>query len=127
MKFASKKLSNNSDFNALGCEIRHLIKVNNGELYHCTLSPFKVSLATQHRTIEEIWFFISGHGQIWRCMDDAEELLDVAAGFCIAINPGVSFQIRNLGSEPLCFLVSSLPSWPGDEESVKTNGYWVSQ
>ena len=31
-----------------------------GGLAHCTLAPHGISLAVEHRTIEEIWYFLQG-------------------------------------------------------------------
>ncbi len=47
-------------------EIRLLPSMKGGGLCHCTLRPRRVSKAVKHKTIEEIWYFIQGHGQFWR-------------------------------------------------------------
>jgi len=43
-------------------EIRPLLSMRRGGLAHCTLAPHGISLAVEHRTIEEIWYFLHGRG-----------------------------------------------------------------
>jgi len=53
-----------------------------GGLAHCTLPPHGISLAVKHKTIGEIWYFIEGHGQVWRKQGKREEAVDVGPGTC---------------------------------------------
>lgn len=56
-----------TDYNNLapdGSEIRLLHSMNGGGLVHCTLPAGRVSKPVYHRTIEEIWFFLGGQGQL---------------------------------------------------------------
>ena len=52
---------------------------------HFELGPNQVSKAVTHRTVEEIWYFISGRGQMWRKQGERSEIVDV--------DPGVSLTI----------------------------------
>ncbi len=66
-----------------GSEIRLLLETPRGGLSHCTLPPGAVSLAVRHRTIEEIWYFLGGAGEVWRRLGDREEVVPVGSGFSI--------------------------------------------
>ena len=96
-----------------GSQIRPLPEVSRGGLSHCTLPPGAVSMAVRHATIEEIWYFIAGSGQVWRRREAFEECVDVEPGTCLAIPTGTHFQFRNSGHEPLEFVIATMPPWPG--------------
>ena len=105
-------------------EIRLLLKMKGGGLVHCTLPPGGTSLAVKHKTIEEIWYFIQGQGQVWRRQEDREVIVDVDPGTCITIPTGAHFQFHNTGEVPLCFIIATMPPWPGEEEAVRVQDHW---
>ena len=105
-------------------EIRLLSQCNGGGMAHCTLPPGGVSRAVYHRTVDEIWYFINGSGQVWRKKGKLENVDPVGVGTSLNILCGTSFQFRNTGTEPLCFVIATIPPWPGPEEAAYTNGYW---
>jgi mannose-6-phosphate isomerase-like protein (cupin superfamily) len=109
-----------------GSEIRPLLKTVGGSFAHCTLPAGYTSLAVRHRTVEEIWFFISGKGEMWRKQGDREEVVEVGPGVCLTIPLGTHFQFRNTGEEPLCSLIATMPPWPGSQEAVLVKGRWPS-
>jgi mannose-6-phosphate isomerase-like protein (cupin superfamily) len=49
----------------------------------------------------------------------------VEPGTCLTIPVGTHFQFRNPGREPLCFLIVTTPPWPGAQEAVRVQDYWV--
>jgi len=115
------------DYNELapdGSEIRLLLGLKGGGLCHCTLPPGKTSKAVKHRTVEEIWYFLSGKGEVWRKDNEKEEVVEVIPGTCIDIPLGTHFQFRNTGDKPLCFIISTMPPWPGNDEAIKVKGKW---
>jgi mannose-6-phosphate isomerase-like protein (cupin superfamily) len=105
-------------------EVRLLCEMRGGGVAHCLVPPGHTTLAVTHAHLEEIWYFLSGKGQVWRKHGEHEEVSDVAAGTCVPIQPGVHFQIRNTGEEPLCFLMSTMPPWPGAHEARRVPDYW---
>jgi mannose-6-phosphate isomerase-like protein (cupin superfamily) len=107
-----------------GSQIRLLAAASRGSMCHCTLLPGQVSVAVRHRTVEELWYFISGAGEVWRRLGEAEAVTLVAAGVSLAIPCGCHFQFRNTGAEPLCFVLVTMPPWPGAEEAVAVPGHW---
>lgn len=107
-----------------GSEIRLLANVSRGSMVHCTLPPGSASKAVSHRTVEELWYFISGQGQMWRKLGDHEEVVEVGPGVSLNVPTGTIFQFRNTGEEGLCFVIVTMPPWPGEAEAVRHAGYW---
>lgn len=107
-----------------GSEIRLLAKTKTGEIAHATLPLRGVSLAVKHKSVDEIWYFISGKGQVWRRQGNQEAIVDANKGTCLTIPVGTHFQFRNTGSEPRCFVIATIPPWPGPEEAVRVDDYW---
>lgn len=105
-------------------EIRLLLHMKGGGLAHCTLPPRGVSSAVKHKTVEELWYFIQGHGQVWRKRENREEVVDVGPDTCVAIPTGTHFQFRNTGADPLCFVIATMPPWPGEQEAVRVHDHW---
>lgn len=107
-----------------GSEIRFLARTERGWSVHCTLPPGGVSLAVAHRSVEEIWYFLDGEGEVWRKLGRAEEVTPVKAGISINIPVGAHFQFRNAGMGPLRFVITTMPPWPGDDEAYRVPGRW---
>ena len=107
-----------------GSEIRLLASVDGAGLCHCTLPVGAVSAAVAHRRVEELWYTLSGRGEVWRSGEDGEEQVEVSPGTSLNIPSGVSFQFRNTGAEPLCFVIATIPPWPGPDEALPRSGPW---
>ena len=80
---------------------------------HFTLPPRAVSRAMAHRTVEEVWFFLSGLGRMWRRLGGREETIEVGPGTSISIPVGTHFQFRSDAHEPLAAIGATMPPWPG--------------
>ncbi len=120
-----KELSRDRDVIAPdGSEIRLLSEASRGTMVHCTLRPGEVSVAVAHRTVEEVWYFLEGTGQVWRKHGDNERVADVAPGGSLSIPVGAHFQFRATGDSPLRFLIVTMPPWPGADEAYAVPGYW---
>ena len=107
-----------------GSEIRELVATSRCSMVHCTLPPGKTSLAVAHRTVDEVWHFISGVGQVWRKNDDDESVVDTEPGLGLSIEVGTHFQFRNTGDENLCFIITTIPPWSGEDEAQRVPNYW---
>lgn len=109
-----------------GSEIRLLPLPRNGgaSAAHGTLPAGHVSKAVRHQTVEEVWHFLSGHGELWRAVDDVEQELLVHPGMSVTIPLGTRFQFRSIGDHPLVFLLVTTPPWPGDDEAVRVADHW---
>ncbi len=110
-----------------GSEVRPLVTVGRASMAHCTLPPGAVSRAIRHRTIEELWYVITGTGQVWRKSESREEVVDVAAGCSLTIPTAAHFQFRNTGATPFVFVLATLPPWPGDAEAVRVADFWPTE
>lgn len=91
---------------------------------HFTLGPGQISRAVAHRTVEEVWYFLSGQGRMWRRQGAAEAVVEVAPGVSLALPLGTHFQLRNDGAEPLAAVAVTMPPWPGEDEAYLVEGRW---
>ena len=108
-----------------GSEIRLLHSLGGASVVHCSLPVGAVSIPVRHRRVEEVWFFLSGAGQVWRKQGEREQVLDVAPGVSLTIPLGTQFQFRNTGAVPLEFVITTTPPWPGEDEAVLLDaGRW---
>jgi mannose-6-phosphate isomerase-like protein (cupin superfamily) len=124
--FDTKTLPSNWDAVAPdGSEVRILLGLRGGGMAHFQLAPNQVSTAVTHRTVEEIWYFLSGRGQMWRKQGDRSEIVDVYPGVSLTIPLGTHFQFRTVGSEPLAAVGVTMPPWPGDGEAILVEGMWT--
>lgn len=121
----TKQLSQAPDcFAPDGSEIRLLPATGRASMVHCTLPPGKVSLAVAHRTVEEIWYFLEGRGEVWLKLGADEEVVQVSPGVSLTIPLGAHFQFRNSGDTPLRFVLATVPPWPGDDEAYRVADHW---
>ena len=109
-----------------GSEIRLLPPPRSGiaSLAHCTLRAGQISKAVRHQTVEEVWYFLTGAGELWRAVEDLEEELAVRPGMSVTIPIGTRFQFRSKGDDPLTFILVTTPPWPGDDEAVRVKDHW---
>lgn len=107
-----------------GCEVRLLAQTARGSMAHFTLGPGQVSRAVAHRTVEEIWYFISGQGRMWRRHGREEAIVELTPGVSLALPLGTHFQLRNDGAEPLAAVAVTMPPWPGEDEAYLVEGRW---
>jgi mannose-6-phosphate isomerase-like protein (cupin superfamily) len=126
MIFETKRLPLKPNYLAPdGSEIRLLPTLKGGGLSHCMLPPKCISQAVRHKTVEEIWYFIQGRGEVWRKQGSRSKTVKVAARTSLTIPVGTHFQFRNTGSESLCFLITTMPPWPGSDEAVRAKDHWT--
>jgi mannose-6-phosphate isomerase-like protein (cupin superfamily) len=48
----------------------------------------------------------------------------VHPGICVTIPLHTHFQFRNTGTEPLCFIIATMPTWPGPQEATNVPNHW---
>lgn len=89
-----------------GSDVRVLAGLGSGGMAHFTLPAAQTSPAVAHRTVEEIWFVVSGRGEMWRKL-------------------GTHFQFRAHAGEPLAVIGITMPPWPGDAEAFRVAGPWT--
>jgi mannose-6-phosphate isomerase-like protein (cupin superfamily) len=108
-----------------GSMIRMLLQGKHGGMCHCTLPAGKASEPVYHPRVEEIWYFLSGHGQVWRKQDEQDEVVEVYPNLCLTIPVGTQFQFRATDAAPLECIIVTMPPWLGETDAVKlTQSYW---
>ena len=105
-------------------EVRVLLSLEGGSLAHFQLAPGETSVAVAHHTVEEIWFFLNGRGEMWRKLGKIEQVIAVEPGVCITIPVGTHFQFRSFGPDPLQAIGATMPPWPGPGEAFLVEGRW---
>ena len=125
MNFKTKQLPTTRDAVAPdGSDVRVLLGLKGGGMAHFELGPSQTSKAVTHRTVEEIWFFLSGRGQMWRKQGEQASVVEVFPGVCITIPLGTHFQFRSTGKEALSAIGVTMPPWPGEGEAIIVQGEW---
>jgi mannose-6-phosphate isomerase-like protein (cupin superfamily) len=107
-----------------GSDVRVLLGLAGGLMGHHLLKPGQVSRAIKNQTVEEIWFFLSGRGLMWRKQAEREEVVPLESGVCITIPLGTHFQFRCFGDEPLVAVGVTMPPWPGRDEAIFVDIFW---
>lgn len=126
-EFTAVRLNANPDATAPdGTLVRLLSALAGGSLAHFELPAGAVSHAVAHRTVEEIWYFLSGQGEMWRRCGAEESVVAVEAGVCLTVPLGTAFQFRATSETSLTFLAITMPPWPGAQEAERVEGRWVS-
>ena len=91
--FATKQLPGARDAVAPdGSDVRILLSLGRGSLAHFQLAPGDVSVPVRHVTVEEIWYFLGGRGEMWRQLEGREEVVPVEQGVCVTLPVGTHFQ-----------------------------------
>jgi mannose-6-phosphate isomerase-like protein (cupin superfamily) len=125
-RFETKFLPNEPTTTAPdGSDVRVLLALSGGGMAHFELAAGQVSIAVTHRTVEEIWYVVSGSGKMWRRSDDHEEIVDLEPGLCLSIPLGTHFQFRASAAGPLGVVGVTMPPWPGEEEAIVVPGPWT--
>ena len=122
-RFETKRLPTARDAVAPdGSDVRILLGLSAGGMAHFQLAPGETSVPVAHRTVEEIWYFLAGRGEMWRRLDDHEEVVAVEPGVCITIPLRTHFQFRSFEGEALAAVGVTMPPWPGEGETYKVQG-----
>jgi len=107
-----------------GADIRFLISGRTGNMIHSTVPPHQINRATVHATVDEFWYILEGHGQIWRDNRSESSVTELVPGTSINIPAGTAFQYRNVSSSDLKFICIAMPPWTGDSEATFVEGIW---
>lgn len=123
--FETKRLPPTPDVVAPdGSDVRVLARTERGSMAHFELAPGRASAAIRHRTVDEIWFVLSGRGEIWRKQGNREDIVALEPGVSVTIPVGTHFQFRASGDTALEAVGVTMPPWPGDTEAVPVPGKW---
>jgi mannose-6-phosphate isomerase-like protein (cupin superfamily) len=108
-----------------GTAVRLLLDLAGGSMAHFELPAGAVSHAVTHRTVEEIWYVLSGRGSLWRRFGGVERIEALAPGTAVTMPLGTAFQFRANEDAPLAFLATTMPPWPGMDEALPAAGPWA--
>lgn len=123
--FQTQRLPDDPDVMAPdGAAVRILLGLERGGMAHFSLPPGATSLAVTHRTVEEIWYFVEGRGEMWREQAGRAEVTPVEPGVCITIPLGTAFQFRASDDGWLAAVAITMPPWPGMDEACVVDGAW---
>jgi mannose-6-phosphate isomerase-like protein (cupin superfamily) len=75
-----------------GSNVRILLGLPRGSMAHFELAPADTSTAVTHRTVEEIWYFLAGRGEMWRKLNAHEEVVSIEPETCVTLSLGTHFQ-----------------------------------
>ena len=92
-----------------GTAVRLLLALGGGSVAHFELPAGAVSHAVTHRTVEEIWYVVAGHGRLWRRSGTHERVEALAPGAAVTIPLGTSFQFRAEGDGAFAFVAVTMP------------------
>jgi mannose-6-phosphate isomerase-like protein (cupin superfamily) len=107
-----------------GSEVRILCRTGRGSMAHFTLAPGAIAKAVTHRTIDEVWFVVSGRGRMWLRHGDREEIVEMQEGLSLSIPQGTHFQFHAADDAPLAAVGVAMPPWPGEDEAHVVDGPW---
>jgi mannose-6-phosphate isomerase-like protein (cupin superfamily) len=108
-----------------GSDVRVLLGLKGGGMAHFRIPTGETSIAVTHRTVEEIWYFIEGRGEMWRRFGQAERIDPIEPGVCLTVPLGTHFQLRAIGPTPLGAVGVTMPPWPGEGEACVVEGKWT--
>jgi mannose-6-phosphate isomerase-like protein (cupin superfamily) len=113
-----------------GSDVRVLLGLAGGGMAQFELAAGQTARAVTHRTVEEIWFVVSGHGEMWRKQGEREETVPLGPGVCLTIPLGTHFQFRASAGEGVSAVGITMPPWPGEGEApageaVQVAGPWA--
>lgn len=116
--WTTKRLGVDADYLAPDqSSIRLLAELPSAGLCLCELPAGATSARVQHKTVDELWYVVSGIGEITRSRGEARETTRLAPGTSLTIPQGVAFQFRCIGGSPLQIVIASAPRWPGADEA----------
>src|SRR5688572_18955261 len=92
-----------------GSDVRVLLGLGGGSMAQFQLAAGRISVAVTHRTVDEIWFILSGRGRMWRKQGEYEATVDLEPGCCLTIPLGTHFQFRASESGPLAAIGVTMP------------------
>lgn len=107
-----------------GSKIYRLVEGSKGNLCQCILPVGATSKAISHKTVEELWYFLEGHGEVYLKGIHNDKPTAVYSGTSMVIPVHTTFQFRNTGDVPLKFIITSMPPWPGVSEAESEEGIW---
>ena len=105
-----------------GSDVRVLLRLAGGSMAHFELAPGRVSRAIEHRTVSEIWYVLSGRGEMWRGAARSSRSWPWSPACASRSRPAPGSSSATLGEVPVGAVAVTMPPWPGDEEAIPVDG-----
>jgi mannose-6-phosphate isomerase-like protein (cupin superfamily) len=105
-----------------GMDVYPLLRTTGGSMARFELAAGRTSAAMSHRTVDEIWYVVSGRGDLWRA---GVGLTVLEPDTCVTIPRSTGFQVRGTSAEALVVVAVTMPPWPGDLEAEPVDGPWA--
>jgi mannose-6-phosphate isomerase-like protein (cupin superfamily) len=105
-------------------EVHVLCRSARGSMAAFSLPADAVTKAVAHRSVDELWYVIAGHGRIWRRLAGREEIVELVPGMSVSIPVGTHFQFRCDGDEMLTVIGTTMPPWSAGDEAYAVDGPW---
>lgn len=87
--------------------------------------PKQISHAIKHNINNELWYILSGEGEIWIKHQEQEIISKLEAGVSIFIPEHAEFQFRNTSDTiDLQFICVAMPPWAGPHIVEYVKGPW---
>ena len=91
----------------------------------CKLPPGYVSKPVRHGRVSELWYVISGAGELYRSGINHEQPVALQAGVAVSIPVGHVFQFRAAKATELTIHITTTPPWSGDDDATtQVTGLW---
>ena len=100
-----------------GADVRLIMDGITGGMIHSTVPPYQINKPVIHSTVNEFWYVLEGHGEIWRDNGSENSVVSLKPGTSIDIPKGTAFQYRNVSSNSLKFICVTMPPWPNETEA----------
>lgn len=107
-----------------GAALRPLLGVAGGTMAHFELAAGETSRAVAHPTVDEIWYVVSGSGNLWLKQGSREEVVALEPGVCASLPRGTRFQFRASEAQAIAIVAVTIPRWPGNFEAELVDGPW---
>lgn len=105
-----------------GSDVRVLSSTSHGSCAHFELAGDQTSLAVIRGTVEEIWYFLSGRGQMWLASANSDgDVLDVMPRDWVPIPVG-TVSIPRSWERAAGSRRTTMPQWPGENEASVMDG-----
>ena len=107
-----------------GSDVRVLLRLAGGSMAHFELAPGRCSAAVRHKTVEELWYVVSGEAEMWRSQNGHEDVVRLVPGTSLSIPLCTAFQFRATGGMPFAAVAVTMPPWPDMDEAEFVAGPW---
>lgn len=100
--FAARRLPATPDALAPdGSDVRVLLALPGGSMAHFQLAPGRASAAVDHRTVDEIWYVLTGRGEMWRRQDGREETVPLEPDDYLDAHPTTAILVVEVADTTL--------------------------